>query len=318
MKFTLLILGLFVVIGSLNAQSNKDLKKDSLVIEENSRSFEYLIPEGLKQNPSLVFVLHGSGGDVPSTRMYTGYEFEKIASSRKNTIIVYPIGYDKHWNDCRKNASYKANQEDVNEIGFFNQMIDFFAEKHNINKEAVFVTGISNGGHMCYKLAYEMPEKIKGIAPFVANLPEDFNNDCTPKSVATSVLVINGTTDPINPYEGGWVVIQGDSTRGAVLSAQKTIEYWKNLLPCNTDAEITEYEDYAVEDESTVIGYQYFCEEANKKVRLLKVIGGGHTVPLKDTPPIPEQFKKVVGNKNLDINAPKMVLDFFESLNEAM
>lgn len=317
MKFTLLILGLFVVIGSLNAQSNKDLKKDSLVIEENSRSFEYLIPEGIQENAMLIFVLHGSGGDVPSTRMYTGYEFEKIASSRKNTIIVYPNGYDKHWNDCRKNASYKANQEDVDDNKFFTQMIGYFNKNYNINQEAVFVTGISNGGHMCYKLAYEMPDKIKGIAPFVANIPEDFNNDCTPKGVSTSVLLINGTTDPINPYDGGWVVIKGDSTRGAVMSTRKTIEYWKNLLPCASDPEITEYEDYAKADESTVIGYQYFCEEANKKVKLLKIIGGGHTVPLKDTPPIPEQFKKVVGNKNLDINAPKMVLDFFESLNQA-
>jgi polyhydroxybutyrate depolymerase len=223
--------------------------------------------------------------------------------------------YDRHWNDCRKNSNYKANQENINDIAFFEKMIAYFQEIHEIDSNRVFVTGISNGGQMCYKLAYEIPEKIKGIAPFVANIPYDFNNDCTPKNVATSVLIINGTEDPINPYEGGWVVIEQDSSRGAVLSTRETVDYWKSLLPCEPKMEQLEYPDYALDDDSTVIRYQYFCEEENKKVALLKIIGGGHTVPMLDTPPITERFKKVVGNKNRDINAPRIVMDFFESLN---
>lgn len=315
LKYKFFFTIILMTVLSLKAQNINELSKDSLEIDGHQRSFEYLIPDGIQEDPSLVFVLHGSGGDIPSTRIYTGYEFENIAKQSKNTIIVYPNGYDKHWNDCRKNASYKANQEDVNDIGFFNEMMHYFAEKYNINQEAVFVTGISNGGHMCYKLAYEMPEKIKGIAPFVANIPEDLTNDCTPKNISMSVLIINGTTDPINPYDGGWVIIEKDSSRGAVMPTRKTVDYWKGLMPCITpEPEVVEYVDYATNDESTVIHYKYKCEEENIKVELLKIIGGGHTVPLKDTPPIPERFKKMVGNKNLDINAPEMVLDFFESL----
>jgi len=320
-KYYQTILILFVLAIGCKAQESSTasnmpttLFQDSISIEGNTRIFEYLAPQNLKESPSLVFVLHGSNGNIADTRMYTNYEFERLASERKNQIVVYPQGYDKHWNDCRMNASYKANQEDVNDTAFFADMIDYFHEKFQINSEAVFVTGISNGGHMCYKLAYEIPNKIRGIAPFVANIPEDVTNDCTPKNEAISVLIINGTNDPINPYDGGWVVIGNDSTRGAVLPTRKTVDYWKSLMPCTSEPEVVEYEDYATNDESTVIHYKFKCEKENIKVELLKVIGGGHTVPLKDTPPIPERFKKMVGGKNLDINAPEMVLDFFESL----
>lgn len=293
-----------------------ELRKEAIIIDGKSRTFEYFVPKDLKSSSSLVFALHGSNGNVKDTRRFTNYEFERIASERKKQIIVYPLGYENHWNDCRMNASYKANQEDVNDIKFFEEMITHFHKKFHINKNKVFATGISNGGHMCYKLAYELPEKIKGIAPFVANLPEDFNNDCIPKNVSTSVLIINGTNDPINPYEGGWVVIGQDSTRGSVQSTEKTVAYWKSLLPCTVESETIEYEDYSSDDNSTVVHVKYAYHNTDKKVELIKVINGGHTVPLKDTPPIPERFKKIVGNKNLDINAPLIVVDFFESLIE--
>lgn len=298
------------------AQEPRKLSKDSLLIEEHSRTFEYFTPQNIGENPSLVFVLHGSGGTMTDARNQTNFEFETLAKERKSSIIVYPQGYDKHWNDCRKNASYKANQEDINDIEFFTQMISYFVNKFQINTDAVFVTGISNGGHMCYKLGYELPDAIKGIAPFVANLPEDFNNDCQPKNKAMSVLVINGTADPINPYEGGWVVIQQDSSRGSVMSTQKTVNYWKNLVPCSNTPKVQNYEDYTMEDGSTVTHFKYDCTNTNTKIEHLKIVGGGHVVPIKDTPDLPERAKKFIGLKNRDINAPMMVLDFFESLIE--
>jgi polyhydroxybutyrate depolymerase len=299
---------------SIFAQNKEILEKDSLSIDGHYRLFEYYVPASLVNSASLVFVLHGSAGTINDARWQTNYEFEKLAKERNRQIIVYPQGYDRHWNDCRKNASYKANQENIDDNSFFNQMIAYFSTKFNIDEQAVFVTGISNGGQMCYKLAYEMPEKIKGIAPFVANLPEDFNSDCTPKNVAISVMIINGTADPINPNDGGWVVLKQDSTRGSVLSTAKSLEYWRGLLPEYAENEPIKYDDYTLEDESSIEHYSYFSKKTGQKVELVKVINGGHVVPMKDTEDLPENAKKFIGNKNRDINSPKLILDFFESL----
>ena len=308
----LFILVLLAIQG--NTQPAPPLSRNSIEVEGTSRFFEYFVPADLDTLPSLVFVLHGSEGTVSGTRWFTANEFEKIATERKNCIIVYPEGYDKHWNDCRQNASYKANTEDINDAAFLSGMIDYFLQQYTIDKEAVFAAGISNGGHMCYKLAYEMPNQIKGIASFGANIPQAANSDCVPSGTAVSVMIINGTADPINPYDGGWVVVRQDSTRGEVSSTEATLDYWKNLLPCKNDFELVEYEDSNPNDHSTLEHYRYFCKESKIKVELLKVINGGHTVPLINAPYLPSEWREALGNTNKDVDAPLLIIDFFESL----
>ena len=307
--FTLVLVSIHV-----NAQTAPPLSRDSIEVEGKYRFFEYFAPDDLKRAPSLIFVLHGSEGTVIGTRWFTDFEFEKIANERKNCVIVYPEGYEKHWNDCRQNASYKANTEDINDIAFFTEMVDYFIQNFKINSEAVFATGISNGGHMCYKLAYEMPDKIRGIAPFVANIPQESTNDCIQTDKAISVMMINGTADPINPYKGGWVVIRQDSSRGEVSSTKATLNYWKNLLPCEADFKLVKYDDTNPNDKSTIEHYKYLCKESNKRVELVKVINGGHTVPLINAPYLPKEWRDALGNTNKDVNAVSLVLDFFESL----
>ena len=47
---------------------------------------------------SLVFVLHGAGGD--SARMVESTHFNELAG-KKGFLVVYPDGSEKHWNDLR-------------------------------------------------------------------------------------------------------------------------------------------------------------------------------------------------------------------------
>lgn len=315
MKKLILLIALVTVSSEvISQQSERKLARDSINIDGLYRFFEYFIPVNLMNASSLIFVLHGSNGSVAGTRSFTSYEFENIADKRKNYVIVYPEGYDKHWNDCRKNASYAANTENINDIGFFSSMIEYFAKKFNVDSNAIFATGISNGGHMCYKLAYEMPNKIKGIAPFVANTPVEAYNDCIPRDIPISVLIINGTADPINPYKGGWVVIGQDSTLGVVNSTVETLNYWKSLLPCNPNVEIVELENIDPNDSSTIKHYKYFCKDSKVRIELLKVINGGHSVPLINAPDLPPRWREILGNTNNDVNSPLLVVDFFNSL----
>ena len=169
---------------------------------------------------------------------------------------------------------------------------------------------------MCYKLAYELPDQISGIAPFVANIPLDANNDCSPSNVAVPVFIINGTADPINPYQGGWVVLGQDSSRGAVHSTEETVEYWKNLLPCEPNVEMIEYENSNTADNSSLEHYKYSCYLSNMRVELLKVKNGGHTVPLTNAPDLPQRIKEIIGNTNRDVNSVLLVVEFFDAVSK--
>ena len=84
-------------------------------------------------------------------------------------------------------------------------MIEYFRKNCHINSQHVFAAGISGGGHMAYKLALNMPAVFNAITAKVANLPDSSNMDCTTSDQPISVMIFNGTHDPINPYMGGEV-----------------------------------------------------------------------------------------------------------------
>ncbi len=62
----------------------------------------------------------------------------------------------------------KASRENIDDAGFISSLIDHLEKNLNIEKNSVYITGISNGGHMCYRLAFEIPDKIAAFAPVAA------------------------------------------------------------------------------------------------------------------------------------------------------
>ena len=92
-------------------------------------------------------------------RVFTGYDFEYLAEE-KGFLVIYPQGYKNHWNDCRGTADYEANELDIDDVGYFKQVVKFLKTDFRIDTNRIVVSGMSNGGHMVFKLAYEIPEDI--------------------------------------------------------------------------------------------------------------------------------------------------------------
>jgi polyhydroxybutyrate depolymerase len=284
---------------------------DSIKVGNMERSFYYYVPDGVDSNPKLIFVLHGSTMTAREMEFVTGRQFDFIADTAKNVIIVYPQGYLKYWNDCRKSATYQTKLEHVNEDAFFEKMIDFFSDRYHISRKEVFVAGYSNGGEMCFKLAIEKPELFKGFAAISANLPFETNNDCVISNQPVSMLVMNGTADPINPYNGGDIILPDGMNRGRVMSTEQTMQYWVGLSHCDTTLETSfTYPDIDTADHSSVVEYDYPCPATHKKVVLIKIINGGHNIPN----PAFTFWPRFVGNVNQDINAPYLIYHYFMSL----
>ena len=159
----------------------------------------------------------------------TYYEFDRLAD-RHGFLAVYPDGFEQHWNDCRAAATYSANTKNIDDVAFFGKMIDFFVAEQHANPDRVYATGISNGGQLAYRLALELPDRIAAVAPVAASLPDDANLDCEKSGKPVAILVLNGTEDPMNPYEGGEVALYGLwGSRGTVLSTDATIRYFAEL-----------------------------------------------------------------------------------------
>lgn len=255
--------------------ASAQLTSDSVLTGNYYRSFLFKQPPANSRNASLVFIMHGSGGSAEEIAKHTA-ALEKIAA-QENIIVVYPNGYKHYWNECRKASTSEANLLDMDEGAFFTAMIACFRRKFKINKAHVFAAGFSGGGHMAYKLALTMPKQFKAVTAVVANMPDSSNFDCVEAKVPVPVMIINGTADPVNPYNGGEVVVTNVKL-GTVRSTGQSFAYWaaldgykgepvKELLPDNDPA-----------DGKTIEKYTY-KEKGKPEVVLLKVINGKHDYP---------------------------------------
>ena len=266
----------FVLLVStfVNTALMAQVVTDSLLIDGRFRTFYYNNP-GNDKRSSLVFVMHGSGGNGRDMMKSTTSLEQKAGS--ENFLLVYPDGYQRYWNECRKAATSKANIENINENAFFEGMINYFQKKHGINSKKVFAVGTSGGGHMAYKLALTMPRKIKAITAIIANLPDTNNLDCVESKQAVPVMIINGTEDPLNLYHGG-MMISGNVTFGYVRSTDRTFKYWAGLAGYNGEPKKANLPDNDPSDGKTIEKYSY-KEKGKPEVVLLKVIGGKHDYP---------------------------------------
>jgi polyhydroxybutyrate depolymerase len=88
------------------------------------------------------------------------------------------------------------------------------------------------------------------------------------------------------------------------------MHYWKSISKCDTVPKEYDFPDIDKTDNSTAVEYDYKSTATNKEVVLIKIINGGHNIPN----PTFFLWPKKVGNVNKDINAPKIIYDYFMGL----
>lgn len=265
----------FLLFIAFSINSLAQVTSDSVLVDGHYRTFHFVKPATTLKDGNLVFVLHGSGGNGRDMMKPTAKLAQQTAT--ENVLLVYPDGYKKFWNECRKAASSLANKENIDEGTFFNSMIQYFKTAHGINDQKVFAVGTSGGGHMCYKLAMTMPGKFRAVTALIANLPDTDNFDCTEAKVALPIMIVNGTADPLNPYNGGMMQM-GTVMLGNVRSTDRTFQYWASLAGYSGDPAKELIADKDPADGKTIERYTY-KQKGKPEVVLLKVIGGKHDYP---------------------------------------
>ncbi len=280
------------------------LNKYSLKVDSLSRTFYVYTPAETFHSMPVVFVLHGSQSTAGKIRRSTAYEFDALAD-RRGFLVVYPEGFENHWNDCRASATYASNTWNIDDVGFFSDMIDFLVSRYGIDPSRAFVTGYSNGGHMAFRLALEVPELVAGIAPISANLPVGENLDCKKLGQPLPVAMFVGTRDPINPFHGGLVTVFGDSSRGSVLSSEDSARYWADLASAPRKPATIRHPERDGHPETEVTELRWVGAEGIE-VRLYRLQGSGHVVPTQIA-----HFPRIMGGNAGDISGPEKIVDFF-------
>ena len=219
---------------------------ETLQVDGRRRSYRLYVPAHLATPAPVVFVLHGGSGSGSDIELLTKQGFDRIAD-RDGVIVLYPDGVDRHWNDGRSNLNERAAKENVDDVHFLKVVLDAIAGRYAVDRQRVFATGMSNGGFMSYRLACEATDTFRAVVPVVAGLSVDLGPRCRPTR-PISIAIMNGTEDPLVPWNGGGVSVLGIK-RGDTWSAERTYEKWIELDACKV--RFTEPEVNKVPDDET-------------------------------------------------------------------
>lgn len=262
----LLLLACSSALPNVRADSFHSMKYDGV-----ERTYILHVPPAYNERHPvpLVISLHGGGGNAENQRRVS--DFNRIADE-KGFLVVYPNGTGQRqdslltWNGgtC---CGY-AMTNDVDDVGFIRALIDELANTYAIDPQRIYVTGISNGGIMAYRLACEASDVIAAIAPVAGTLNYE---PCQPTQ-PVAVLHIHGTDDTRLPYNGG----MGPDSRIGVdfASVQESVEFWTVFNTCDPQPQTTSFAD---------IQHQVWsgCRDSTA-VELYTIIGGKHAWPGSD------------------------------------
>lgn len=286
------------------------IKDNKIDINGTERDYDIFVPESYNNSP-IVILLHGNGSSsddlMGETDIKAPYKKWIQIATENNIILLIPNGVvgtngNAGWNDCRADAIGNPDQDDT---AFIQAVLTELKNTYSINTNRVYVNGTSNGGQMAIRLVQEIPEEITAIAVIAASMSG--NSACIDSDIPVSVLFMNGTDDPILPFEGGDMA----SNRGNVLSTNESINYWITRNKTDISPTVTLLPDTNPDDNSTVEISLYQNGENNTEIALYKIQDGGHTEPsiLERYSNI---FKLIVGEQNGDIEMADEIWDFFK------
>lgn len=275
MKKILQVALILVCIFVFTEVSAQEARKFTMKHGGMEREYWLYLPSDIKPDAPLVILLHGYKAKAE------GYRPEMMTVAEENGFaLCYPQGaLDGKGKTCW-NVGYPF-QEDLktDDVDFICTLARHLQKKHDLSRQNTFLTGMSNGGEMCYLMAYLRPDVFTAFAP-IAGLSMEWSYRKFDAKKAVPLMEVHGTADKTScwdgdPFnEGGW---------GAYLAVPQAVAYWVAQARCTYEETV---EMPLVRNK--VIMHRYMGGEPIWKdgpaveVRLYEVIGGKHTWALND------------------------------------
>ena len=285
-------------------QLSGTVARGAITVGELKRTYRTYVPKGLAKGAPLVLVMHGAGENGAQMRIETGYGFERLADAN-GFAVVYPNAYEGYWDVCTIAEDVSAKGLNIDDVGFLTGMVDKLVGEIGVDPDRVFAAGSSRGGFMAFRLALEAPSRFRAVAAVSASVPSPENFKCKPTGQNTSsVMIMNGTDDPLVPFDGGSVSLFGLFYRlGKVRSSRESGQYFADLNHITGTPERNETRVADGVRVERVVWRNKFSVE----VELVAVHGGGHGVPQPY-----RRGPRLLGPSAREPNGPAVIWAFFD------
>ena len=277
------------------------LERHSFELDGHAREYLLYAPANLTGPRPLVLVLHGGGGTHRNMARMTHGRWQELAD-RHGFLVAYPNALDRMW-DFGEGVVSENLDVRVDDLAYFREVIARIMASGKVDPDRVFSTGISRGGQASYFLACHLPGTIRAIAPVTMPLPAFLEDDCR-NGPPVGLVLINGTADPLVPYDGGDIRVFRRK-RGKVLSTDRTIALWRLRNGCADAPDTVENIDRP--GDATTVARSDWTACTGAPVTLYRVEGGGHTWPSG------RQYlgRRLVGEVSHDIDGAEEIWRFF-------
>jgi polyhydroxybutyrate depolymerase len=240
---------------------NGRISAETLGFGGRRRSFRLFVPARIIPPSPLVVVLAGGGG---SGLRAPGFD---ALAGRLGFLVVYPDGVGpndglRSWNDGRP-GTY-AYEHKIDDVGFIAYLVDDLCRSFPIDRKRVYITGVSDGGMMAYRMACEAADIVAAFAPVAATLTAPRIEPSRP----VPLLHIHGTADQVVPFDVSPEIVRMRGYRNT--SVRDVVERWAAICGCTSR-----------EQAEIVRGVTRTTWRGPKhaEVALVTIAGGGHSWP---------------------------------------
>lgn len=261
------------------------------------RTFLVHAPAGMDaEGLPLVLVFHGRYGTAAGLEAESG--FSDLADT-EGFIAVYPQGAGRRWADGREG-------DDRTDIDFVEALLASVGRTYGHDPSRVYATGMSNGAFFCCYLAEARPDLLEAIAPVAGGMADPWPGGFAPES-PVAVLFVNGTEDPLVPYEGGRIGFDGGRRdNGSTMPIELAASLWAGAGGCGEMTTVG-MPDADPEDGCTCTWTEWEAPPGGSRVALIRIEGGGHTWPGVDN----ALGEGLVGRTCGDFHSPSVIWSFF-------
>ena len=276
LSFILLSISFTLIYFSVESAEKKKPAKSPKW--KNTRNYKILKPKGYdsKKKYPLILSLHGY---TSNGRGQAGFFPLADLAEKYGFLYCFPSGLDNSWNATNACCDWAGKNDDST---YLRNLILWAQKEYSVDKKKVYVTGLSNGGFMSYRMAQDHSDLITAIAPFAG---VGYKKWPKQPSGPVSVLHIHGTKDETVKWNGGRFGLR------AYPSAEENFENWRKFNRCDKEIDSSKEKiDVArrVQGKETTVK-RFTNKTGNVVSELWRVEKGGHV-----TPPSKEARERII------------------------